>query len=83
MVEMVGTVQAVLLCSRETELASSADTAREADPNKCPDFHVWAATGTQGNNTSNTFMAADMRELDLGDRGPVRASSGAVLRVKI
>jgi hypothetical protein len=83
MVEMVGTVQAVLLCSREAELASSADTAGKADPNKSSDFQVRAATGTQGNDTPNAFMAADMRELDLCDWGPVRTSSGAVLRVEI
>jgi hypothetical protein len=80
---MVCAFDAVLLLAAQAELAASADATCESDADEIAKLEVGRAAGTYGHNSTNTFVTADVWELDLGDWSAVSASCCAGLGVEI
>ena len=82
-VQMVGALDAVLLCASKAKLAPAAHTAGEPDADVAADFDVVVAARAESDDAANAFVAADVRELDLGDGFAVWARRNAGLGVEI
>lgn len=83
MVQMIGALYAVLLHSRQTELASPAYATDKSDTNESPDFQVSPASWAQFDNPPNAFVSADMGQFDVCDGLAISTACGTVLCMEV
>lgn len=83
MVKMIRALSAVLLCTSQTEFASSTDSTQETDSDQAAEFHAFAAVGTEFDDTTDTFVATDVWEFDVCDGGSSGTCGGAGFSMQV
>jgi hypothetical protein len=83
MMKMIRALSAVLLCTSQTELASSTDSTQESDSNQATELHAFAAVGTQFDDTADAFVATDVWEFDVCDGGSLGTCGGAGFSMQV
>lgn len=61
MMQVVRALNAMLLLSSQTKVASPADSTCESDTDICANLDVLIYSRAQGNDTPNTLMPSNMR----------------------
>jgi len=83
MMQVIRTLNAVLLLAGEAELATSADATCKADADQITDLDVVGASFTLDHDPAYTLVTSDVRKFDLGNRIAVWAGGSARLGVEI
>lgn len=83
MMKMIRALSAVLLCTSQTEFASSTDPTQESDSDQAAEFHAFAAVGAEFDDTADAFVATDVREFDVGDGGSLCTCGGAGFSMQV
>jgi hypothetical protein len=77
MMKVIRTLCAILFCTSQTEFASSTDSTQETNSDQAAELHAFAAVGTELDDTTDAFVATDVREFDVCDGGALCTCRGA------
>lgn len=81
--EMVRSLLAILIFAGEAEVAAPTDSTCESYANELTNLDVVATIGTDLDYATNTLVAADVGQLDVGDRFTFVGGGGASHGVEI
>jgi hypothetical protein len=83
MMQMVGALHAVLLRTRETEFASATDATCEPDADQASDAKIVTTAGTQSDDSADSFVTTDVRQLDVGNGLAVCSGGDTLFGVQV
>lgn len=81
--QMIRTLDAILLLAIQTKLTASADATRKSDADEAPNLDIIVNPWSQGDDPSHALMSTHMWEFDVGDRVAICIRGDSRLGVQI